>query len=1056
MIPESTRRLLAQSLLLLVVLVTGLVANRLLFELFFPTLAWIGRPLPALIFSIIFVVLARWLWRRLAWPVVPLLPLLLNAFSLLPTDLNPTRTAVILAASVWLTAVCLLAYPHLTQSNDVERLSKSFYTSWLRRGPLLLVAALLPVYLLTVSHAVGRADTFEFQVVAPQLGIAHPTGYPLFLLLGKLFTYLPLSTVAWRLNFAATLYGLVALSLLFVSAYWLLKRPLPALLGVVLIGLTPSFWRESIEAEVYTLHAIFVAVALWLTLRLLGFGGKDVTRRDTEESRRFTARKAEGLISDAEAQRRRGIKRFSLRLCASALSNAQITIALAFTIGLGLTNHLTTLFLLPPAGIGVLLLSYGEWQRNGRLALPLADWRYWLKLAAAFLLPLTLYAYLPIRWWMLHNESMGLARFLDWTTGGRFQDALQWRAWLDDPTRYEVIAQLFRQNWGELNLLLALVGFAFLLWKQWRAALILFALWLGYTFYSLNYYVPDLDVFILPAQLMVGLFWAAGLVALLALAEWLSANWSQTVRRAFNVGLVVTAVIPALLLFVDNWPRVDQSSDDGLLGWGAGVLAMPLDQNAAILADSEKIAPLYYLQQAEGVRPDLNIMVLPDEVAYRQELTAQLAAGRTVYLARYLPGLQGSYHLRSVGPLVEVATVAKTAVPPSATPASLTFDDVALVGHEIEQAATVDAQATAVTLYWQSLNDSPAPHHVYIRWQGDNYTSPPVPATGQYPVDNMYPANAWKGDEIVVDYHLLPQPVSPQPHRLAVQVAVAPAFTAATDLDWQTVTDLVLSPTPPRQLPQPLRAQLGPVFLDGLEMPGQVRPLTALPLTVSGYGPANLSADDLVFTLDDQPFAHASPETETAESLPFVLAQEIEVGADNGRFSLSAYYPGQAAYCGWLRPATHFCVLGQFEVSGVPLPEGAINFNDQIALLDITVEPTALVPGGLLDVVIHWQSLAPMGEDYTVFVQVLDAQDRIVGQVDAWPRQGTYPTSQWSPGETVRDPYQVWLDGDLPPGDYRLQVGWYLLATLRRLPLLDVDGVPVDDKVIYPGLIVVE
>jgi hypothetical protein len=92
--------------------------------------------------------------------------------------------------------------------------------------------------------------------------------------LGKLFTYLPISTVAWRLNFAATLYGLVALSLLFVSAYWILKRPLPALLGVVLIGLTPTFWRESIEAEVYTLHAIFVAVALWLILRLLGFGGE--------------------------------------------------------------------------------------------------------------------------------------------------------------------------------------------------------------------------------------------------------------------------------------------------------------------------------------------------------------------------------------------------------------------------------------------------------------------------------------------------------------------------------------------------------------------------------------------------------------------------------------------------------------------------------------------------------------------------------------------------------------------------------------------------------------
>ena len=52
-------------------------------------------------------------------------------------------------------------------------------------------------------------------------------------------------------------------------------------------------------------------------------------------------------------------------------------------------------------------------------------------------------------------------------------------------------------------------------------------------------------------------------------------------------------------------------------GWIGIMLSMPLAQNAAILADSEKIAPLYYVQQIEGLRPDLDIMVLPDEAAYR-------------------------------------------------------------------------------------------------------------------------------------------------------------------------------------------------------------------------------------------------------------------------------------------------------------------------------------------------------------------------------------------------------------------------------------------------------
>lgn len=55
-----------------------------------------------------------------------------------------------------------------------------------------------------------------------------------------------------------------------------------------------------------------------------------------------------------------------------------------------------------------------------------------------------------------------------------------------------------------------------------------------------------------------------------------------------------------------------------------------------------------------------------------------------------------------------------------------------------------------------------------------------------------------------------------------------------------------------------------------------------------------------------------------------------------------------------------------------------------------------------------------------------------------------------SPGEVVRDPYLVQLAAELPPGDYRLHVGLYLLATMARLPVLDAGGTAVDDKVEVP------
>ncbi|MBK9054282.1 MAG: DUF2723 domain-containing protein [Chloroflexi bacterium] len=74
----------------------------------------------------------------------------------------------------------------------------------------------LILYLLTLGRTVGKADTFEFQVVAPQLGIAHPTGYPLYLLLGKLWTLIPIGSVAWRLNLGTALYAAAAAGLLYL------------------------------------------------------------------------------------------------------------------------------------------------------------------------------------------------------------------------------------------------------------------------------------------------------------------------------------------------------------------------------------------------------------------------------------------------------------------------------------------------------------------------------------------------------------------------------------------------------------------------------------------------------------------------------------------------------------------------------------------------------------------------------------------------------------------------------------------------------------------------
>jgi hypothetical protein len=148
------------------------------------------------------------------------------------------------------------------------------------------------------------------------------------------------------------------------------------------------------------------------------------------------------------------------------------------------------------------------------------------------------------------------------------------------------------------------------------------------------------------------------------------------------------------------------------------------------------------------------------------------------------------------------------------------------------------------------------------------------------------------------------------------------------------------------------------------------------------------------------------------------------------------------------------CPLGEVSVAGAPLPAGAVNFADLIALLEIELVDSVLKPGGNLEVTLVWRALGPIKEDYTAFLHILDETDRIVGQVDAWPVQGTYATSRWTAGETVRDPYIVPVAADAAPGRYRLEIGWYLLGTMRRLSVVNSAGVAIDDRVLLENLLV--
>ena len=148
-------------------------------------------------------------------------------------------------------------------------------------GVTLAVAlAALLVYALTLSPTVAwmnqGEDSGDLLVAAATLGIPHPTGYPLFTLLGRVASLVPFGSLAFRINLVAALAG--ALGVFFLARLVLeLATPrgaIPgagALVGAASAALVYAFsrgaWSQSVLAEVYTLHVALLGAVLWCLAR---------------------------------------------------------------------------------------------------------------------------------------------------------------------------------------------------------------------------------------------------------------------------------------------------------------------------------------------------------------------------------------------------------------------------------------------------------------------------------------------------------------------------------------------------------------------------------------------------------------------------------------------------------------------------------------------------------------------------------------------------------------------------------------------------------------------
>lgn len=135
-------------------------------------------------------------------------------------------------------------------------------------------------YLFTLCPGLPPRDSGELITTAASLGIAHAPGYPVYVLLGRIFSLVPLANIGYRLNLMSCFFAAISLVLIYEMLRKLFSGGtfIAGLVSVLIFGLSASFWKEANSAEVFSLNTFFIVLLflsmsrLYLFSFLLGLG----------------------------------------------------------------------------------------------------------------------------------------------------------------------------------------------------------------------------------------------------------------------------------------------------------------------------------------------------------------------------------------------------------------------------------------------------------------------------------------------------------------------------------------------------------------------------------------------------------------------------------------------------------------------------------------------------------------------------------------------------------------------------------------------------------------
>ena len=459
------------------------------------------------------------------------------------------------------------------------------------------------VYLLTVFPTVQTEDSGELITSAIKLDIAHPPGYPLYVLVGKLFSLLiPFGNMAWRINIMSAFFGAATAQILYVIIKKKTKNELIAFGTSLFYAFTNVIWGQSNRAEVYTLNTFFLALLVYLLMRW-----NDSSNNTKEEK--------------------------------TLQPNHKWILFTAFAFGLGVGDHHLLLLAAPAIGIYVLI-------KNWRIII---NPKIILGSLALLALGLSIYAYIPIRTYVApydnpafidHSGLYTWDKFINFVNrkiyGGTvdipIDQATQQAAGIHLPVWMLSIKDFF-VNYGKqfmqnnsasfiplmkiifseylfLPLFFFIPGIYYLFKKDKKWAAFIIMLFLCYTTLLVIFTPIDSDIndylafstqpFMMPAVFVMALIMSEGFA-------WLNDNISN---KKIAVVFSTACLIPAMITLGKNFSPNNESKN--FLAYDFNKLALEsMPQNGYLLSvgRDNMTFPLYYLREVENIRPDVQLEI---------------------------------------------------------------------------------------------------------------------------------------------------------------------------------------------------------------------------------------------------------------------------------------------------------------------------------------------------------------------------------------------------------------------------------------------------------------